>query len=286
MKIGIDSYCFHRYFGETYPFQRPTERRWTVDDFLTFAQRMGVDGVSLESCFFPKLGTRVLKKVRARLDALGFERVWAWGHPAGLEGGKSKRAANDLAKHFGYAQAIGAKTMRIVGGNRSHRDEPIPRVLRRLAARLKELVKVAEDHGVVMAYENHIDLRADELLELLAVVDSPWLGVNLDTGNNIRLGEDPADECRKLAPFTRATHVKDIGIELRGKCCAPKEFAFWPSVPLGTGLVDLPAVVNALRAANYDGLYCIETDYLREDCPDEETAVEQSVAYLRALAAA
>jgi hypothetical protein len=25
MKIGIDSYCYHRYFGEVYPFQGPVE---------------------------------------------------------------------------------------------------------------------------------------------------------------------------------------------------------------------------------------------------------------------
>ena len=53
MKIGIDSYCYHRYFGEVYPFQKPCRARWTADDFIQRAAELRVDGVSLETCFLP-----------------------------------------------------------------------------------------------------------------------------------------------------------------------------------------------------------------------------------------
>ena len=53
MKIGIDSYCYHRFFGEIYPQQTPPARRMTVEDFVIRAHELGVDGVSLEACFFP-----------------------------------------------------------------------------------------------------------------------------------------------------------------------------------------------------------------------------------------
>ena len=280
MKIGIDSYCFHRYFGETYPFQRQTTIEWTLEDFLQRAKKWRVEGVSLESCFFPNFTERTLRKTRDLLDEYRFERVWAWGHPNGLEGGKSKRAVKELEHHFDYADQIGAKVMRIVGGNRSHRDDSVATMIKRLIVALRELSKLAEDYGIVMAIENHIDLTADEMLEVVRSVDSKWLGINLDTGNNIRLHEDCVEECRKMAPYARATHIKDIGVGSG----APKDFTFWPSVPLGAGLIDLNAIVDALKAVNYDGLYCVEVDYLREDCPDEETAVEQSIKYLRGLA--
>ena len=49
MKIAIDSYCYHRYFGEVYPgLQQPPGRTMTVWDFLKHARRLGVSGVSLE----------------------------------------------------------------------------------------------------------------------------------------------------------------------------------------------------------------------------------------------
>ena len=34
MKIGIDSYCYHRFFGEVYPDQEPAQKKMTMQDFL------------------------------------------------------------------------------------------------------------------------------------------------------------------------------------------------------------------------------------------------------------
>ena len=55
MKVGIDSYCYHRYFGEVYPDQEDPGVRWTFHDFVIRAAELGVDGVSLESCFIESL---------------------------------------------------------------------------------------------------------------------------------------------------------------------------------------------------------------------------------------
>jgi len=60
----------------------------------------------------------------------------------------------------------------------------------------------------VLAMENHIDLLADEMAEIITTVNSPWLGVCLDTGNNLRLFEDPVVVAKTLAPWARATHIK------------------------------------------------------------------------------
>ena len=50
MKIAIDSYCYHRYFGEVYPgLQQPPGRTMTVWDFLKRAKQLGVAGVSGEA---------------------------------------------------------------------------------------------------------------------------------------------------------------------------------------------------------------------------------------------
>src|SRR5262249_56477670 len=92
-KIAIYSYCYHRYFGEFYAgLQPPADRSMTVWDFLKRARRLGVAGVSLESCFLPT-GGDFLRRLRDELDSLGFERVWAWGHPNGLHSGADRGAA-------------------------------------------------------------------------------------------------------------------------------------------------------------------------------------------------
>src|SRR5436190_23340569 len=78
MKLAIDSYCYHRYFGEVYPdLQTDPGKRMTVWDFIKRAKKHGVDGVSLESCFLPSFDDGFLDQLRDTLDEQGFERVWA-----------------------------------------------------------------------------------------------------------------------------------------------------------------------------------------------------------------
>jgi len=132
---------------------------------------------------------------------------------------------------------------------------------------------------VVLAIENHLDLYADELLELIETVASPGLGVCLDTANNLRLGEDPVEVARKLAPWTRATHIKDIAVTGGD----PADFASWPSVPLGQGVVAIGAILDLLGAENYSGLLAVEIDLLHPACPDEDDVVAQSVRALIGL---
>jgi sugar phosphate isomerase/epimerase len=279
MKVAIDSYCYHRYFGEAYAgLQQPAGRTMTVWDFLQRARRLGVAGVSLESCFLPSDDDFRLR-LRDTLDSWGFERVWAWGHPDGLRSGMDRQAARDLVAHLAHARQVGAGVMRIVGGNRRTRPASFAQHKRRLGGMLRKLLPAAEDQGVVLALENHIDLTADEMVDLVGTLDSPWLGVCLDTGNNLRLHEDPVVVAAKLAPLARATHIKDIGVR-RGD---PREFAFWPSVPLGKGLVDLGRVVELLQEAGYQGLLAIEVDYLHPEYGDEDRAVAASVKFLKAL---
>ena len=275
---AIDAYSFHRFFGHHYPeLETPPDRRMTISDLLDEAERLGVGGISLEHCFFDDFSDPAIAALRAELDQRGFERVWAWGHPRGLDSGRSEAALEDMLFHVRVARQLGAKVMRICAGGRTtrpadwaeHRDALLP-MLRRGA-------EFAADHGVVLAVENHIDLYADELVELCETVNSPALGVCLDTANNLRLFEHPTEVARKLAPWTRATHVKDI-TATRGD---PRTFAFWPSVPLGQGAVEIDAIIGILRQAGYDGLLALEIDLLHPAYASEGEALRQGLAYLK-----
>ena len=282
MKLAIDSYCYHRYFGEWYDgLQHDVGVRWTIDDFLRRADSLGVTGVSLEACFFPDIDDRFLGELRDGLDNRRIERVWAWGHPNGLASGSDPGAADDLRRHLGFARSAGASVMRICAGGRRTRPASWTEHKAALLPLLRDVADDAQAHGVILAIENHIDLFADELVELVTAVDSPYLGVCLDTANNLRMLEDPMAVIAKLAPYARATHIKDVAAH-RGD---PKTFAFWPSVPLGHGIIDVPAALQLLRDAGYGGLLAIEIDYLHPAYGDEDQAVAQSVDYLRKLLA-
>jgi hypothetical protein len=103
MKVGIDSYCYHRFLGDVYPEQQPPAAPLTMDRVIDRAHEMGCEGISLESCFFPSFDPGYLADVRARLDAYSFDRVYAWGHPDGLEAGRNPQAKDDMIRHIHHA---------------------------------------------------------------------------------------------------------------------------------------------------------------------------------------
>ena len=71
MKVAIDSYCYHRWFGEAYPnIETDPGERITMFDFLERAKAHGAEGVSLESCFFPAFDDATIAAVRERCDAV------------------------------------------------------------------------------------------------------------------------------------------------------------------------------------------------------------------------
>lgn len=280
MKIAIDSYTFHRYFGEIYPgLETDPGSRLTSEALLQRCTELGVQGISLESCFFSDTSPAAMDSLRQHLDRRELERVWAWGHPGGLQSGAAPEQLDDLKAHVVVAQRLEAKVMRICCGGRRTRPENWAAHRLALLPLLEEAASYASRHGVVLAIENHIDLLADELVDLLETIGSPWLGVCLDTANNLRMLEDPMMAIEKLAPYARATHIKDIAA-WRG---SPREFAFWPSVPTGKGLINMPRTFGLLQKQGYSGLLALEIDYLHPAYPDDQQAITDSLAYMRSL---
>jgi sugar phosphate isomerase/epimerase len=279
LKVGIDSYCFHRLFGEVYPHQYKTEAPFSMQDFLAYANEVQVDGVSLESCFFPEFSTGYLTDVKGWLDEYGFDRVYAWGHPDGLEGGKNEREFDDMLQHIHHAKMIGADVMRVVGSSLMFRFEPHEPQLEKLATMFKTAVKEAESQGIKLAIENHIDYNSDEILWLLKEVNSAYFGVNFDSGNFLRVLDDPVKAMEKLAPYVLATHIKDL-LPVPG--VAVDEWYFFSCVPTGKGLIDNQRIAQLLVDQRYQGFFAVETDTLHPDYAFEElNVVAQSVQQLK-----
>ncbi|MBC8448714.1 MAG: sugar phosphate isomerase/epimerase [Chloroflexi bacterium] len=280
MKVGIDSYCYHRFFGEVYGNQVDPGRRMTYEDFLRRAVELKVDGVSLETCFFDSFEDGYLKGLKEIIAQGNLEVVVAWGHPKGFEGGKKPEALEEMKAMFRVCHTLGAKVMRVVGSSLDYRNDPHEPQIRALAKIFKEGARMAEDEGVRLAVENHFDFTTDEFMDLITRVDSPYFGLCFDTGNALRIGDDPVETARLMAKHTFATHTKDVA-PLYG--VSPQEWYFFACVPVGQGIVNMPALVAALLAGGYEGLFAIELDYMDPKYRDEDWAVEDSVRYLQGL---
>jgi sugar phosphate isomerase/epimerase len=283
LKIGIDNYSYHRFFGEVYPQQVAPETSMTTDDFLKKAKDYGCDGVSLESCFIQSFEDDYIAELKAKLDDYGFDRVWAWGHPDGLEGGANEPMLDDMIEHISIAKKIGAPVMRTVGSSLAFRFEPHEPQLKKLTGMFKEAVKVAEELDVKLAVENHFDYDSDEFLRLIEDVGSDHFGLTFDTGNFMRLLDEPVKAMEKLGKYVYATHIKDIKIT---PGVAADEWFFFSSVAVGDGYINMPELARMLKDLNYPGMLAVELDFPHPDVgTNEDAAVEKSIKYLKDLVA-
>jgi sugar phosphate isomerase/epimerase len=62
--------------------------------------------------------------------------------------------------------------------------------------------------------ENHLDFNGNEVLTIVNNVNSPFLGINFDSGNFVQVHDNPAQAMGKLAKHVYATHIKDLRIQM------------------------------------------------------------------------
>ena len=161
------------------------------------------------------------------------------------------------------------------------RFEPHEPQIERLSKMFSNAVKTAKKYDVKLAVENHIDFNSDEILTILENVNSPYLGINFDTGNFLRVLDDPIRGMEKLAKHVYATHVKDLKPQ---KGVPVNAWYFFSCTPVGDGLVDNLKLARILKEAGYEGFLAVEIDFLHPDYRDEDRAVERSVRELKRIA--
>lgn len=131
---------------------------------------------------------------------------------------------------------------------------------------LKLAEPVVRKLGVKLAVENHKDWRITEMIEILKLVDSEWVGVNLDTGNNISLLEDPMEVVEALAPYAFTVHLKDMAVE------EYEDGFLLAEINLGEGFLDIDKMITVIKKHNPDirfNLEMITRDPLKIPCLTE-----------------
>lgn len=125
---------------------------------------------------------------------------------------------------------------------------------------LHQCLEKAAQHGVILAVENHWGLtRSPEgLLRITDAIQSPWLGVLMDTGNFL---ENPYDKLVRIA--ARTVYVQAKTYPGGGE---------WYTLDL-----DYPRIASILADAGYSGWVALEM----EGKENPETAVPKSIAALR-----
>jgi sugar phosphate isomerase/epimerase len=206
-------------------------------EFLEYSHSLGAGGIqtSLSPADPPSMA-----RLRRRAEELGMylEGMAELAH-------KDTGAFERLASAAKEAGAISIRT--VAPGPRRYEAFATLDDWRRAAAEseaaLRRALPIAERLKIPLAVENHRDRTLEEWLHLLGSVSSEFLGVCLDTGNNIALLDDPYEVVERLAPYAVSTHIKDVWVEESGDGFLLVE------APLGAGFLDLKRMVAAIRKA-------------------------------------
>ena len=184
-----------------------------------------------------------LKKLRARLEQ---HRMFLQGDVDQLSGAMKNLAAFEQAlKNY---KALGADCVRTKLFGRRYEDfkslQAYKDARARAAIALDTCVPIAERVGIALAMENHKDLTVDEQVEVLRKYSSAYLGATVDFGNSIALCDDPVEVVKKLAPFAKTTHIKNMAVRNYADGFLLSEVLF------EDGFMDVPALWQILKKAN------------------------------------
>lgn len=284
MRVGVDSYSYHRLLGEVRQGESPSAiapfARGSLD-VLAAIGATGAEVASLETVFLPPPGRLDVAGLRAAAGPL--EVALAWGHPDGLAWGTDAAALSELRAWIRLAPRLGCRLVRLVAASPRLRRAGTPaEQLDGTARAVRRALEEAERAGVTLAIENHGDLTAAALLELLD--RCPGLGVCFDTANALRVGDDPLAAAALLVEHVRMVHLKDC--EPAGGAGTPAtvraSLAGPRSVPYGEGVVPVEKVLRTLAPALAAGApVCVELAQLGPEVSDERTMVADGVAWLR-----
>ena len=247
IKIGCAAYSYGEYLRDG---------RMTYEDFIDEAHRIGLDGVELTLYWLPSKDTVYFRRLK-RLSLLRGLPISCAGISTDFcnpDASERKRAVKSAEDGLDFARELGAPCLRVFAGHVPE-DYSEAKAMEWTIESLKSCVGYAEDKGIVIAMENHggITAKADNVVNIVKGVDSPWFGVNLDLGN---YRESTYEEIAKTVPY--AVHI-------HGKI----------SVAEGTKL-DYKRIKEILETGGYNGFLSIEY----EEKEDPKIAVPRFARYL------
>ena len=157
---------------------------------------------------------------------------------------------------------------------------------RRLEENLRRVADRAMGRGIKTCYHNHVGSFVESPEECARLVDLlPMTGASLcfDTGHYAYGGGDPTAFVLEHSGLIGHLHLKDVDPTTLARA-KEEGWGFTDALrkvvfcPFGDGMVDIPAVVDALRLANIDAWVVVEQDTCEGD-PTARAAAHR--AYLR-----
>jgi sugar phosphate isomerase/epimerase len=240
LKLGLTSY---------------TLRKFDLDLALAMAREAGVKYISLKDMHLPLKSTQAERQqAHHKVEAAGLTL---------LGGGViyMKNDAEEIRGYFDYAKDAGMPTIIC---------SPEPEAL-------DTVERLAQQYAIRIAIHNHGpgDKKYPSPLDVLRLIKDrhELMGICMDVGHTVRLGEDPVEVIGKCQTRLYDFHIKDVTE------AAPQA----KSIEVGRGIIDIVGVLKKLVQIKYQYHLALEYE-AKENAP--LPGVTESLGYIRGVLAA
>jgi sugar phosphate isomerase/epimerase len=244
LKLSLNAFSFSGMLNETL---KDSGQGLSLFDLLDFCAGQNLDGIDPTGYFFsgypqpPSDADLNQFKRRAFELGLGISGTGVRNDFASADQAKRATDVRHVQRWIEVAARLGAPVLRVFAG-----PMPAGYVWDEVAVWMAEELALCADYGksfgVLVGVQNHGDClkSADDVLKILHLVGSEWLGAIVDTG--FIMSADPYADMARLAPYAVNWQIKE---KLFGK---------------DSGIaVDMRRLIQAIATAGYRGYLPIET---------------------------
>ncbi len=248
IKLSLAAYSFNSLFrnGDL-----------TMNEFIDYCDSLKLDGTELTSYYFESNEDSYLLGLRNKCFHLGLDISGTAIGNNFVTADRNKRREEVESVKFWVDKAaiLGAPTIRVFGGYEIPDGHTENDAYDWVISALQESVEYASQKGIVLAIENHggFPTTSKQVIKIVQEVNSPWFGVNLDTGN---FAGDWYRQMAELAPYAVVVQLK---VHLKSTVEGGK--------PITT---DPERIIKILKNEGYNRYLALEYE---EDRPWEEIPV-------------
>jgi sugar phosphate isomerase/epimerase len=201
LRSGLVAYSFNK---------RLAAKTLTYESLIEYAAKLGAEGLDTTVYWFPDTSDHYLASLRhaAYRNALSLYSIAVRVRLSQPTAELQRAEFETLKQWVDVAEKLGATHIRVFGG-------PIPKGATEAQAIawavevLKRCADYAGSRGMILGVEDDggLTTTAEQTVEIVSRANSPWAGINLDTGNFRKNGYSQVAMC---LPYAVNVHFKEM----------------------------------------------------------------------------